>query len=134
MLAIAYDLIYEKVFLIILPIIAISLELLPSGTVLIFAPSATDRIIETFSYFSLVPFGYANFGPFITAIITCVVLLLAIVSLIKKDINKYLFLSSLIGILFSLLPLMYGVDYITYIGIAITLLLTIECAISRSLL
>ncbi len=52
----------KKISLIVLPVLTILLEALPLGAVCIFAPSPTERITETFSYFSLIPFGYANFS------------------------------------------------------------------------
>ena len=62
----------KKVCLAVLPALTIVLELLPLGAVCIFATSPTERVKETFSYFSLTPFGYANFAPLITAILTVV--------------------------------------------------------------
>ena len=62
----------KKVCLAVLPALTIVLELLPLGAVCIFATSPTERVKETFSYFSLIPFGYANFAPLITAILTVV--------------------------------------------------------------
>ena len=62
----------KKVCLAVLPALTIALELLPFGAVCIFATSPTERVKETFSYFSLTPFGYANFAPLITAILTVV--------------------------------------------------------------
>jgi len=53
----------KKVCLAVLPALTIVLELLPFGAVCIFATSPTERVKETFSYFSLTPFGYANFAP-----------------------------------------------------------------------
>ena len=50
----------KKVCLAVLPALTIVLELLPLGAVCIFATSPTERVKETFSYFSLIPFGYAN--------------------------------------------------------------------------
>ena len=55
----------KKVCLAVLPALTIVLELLPLGAVCIFATSPTERVKETFSYFSLTPFGYANFAPLI---------------------------------------------------------------------
>ena len=70
----------KKRFLyLVLPIITLILEVLPYGAVCIFASSPTDRIRETFSYFDLTPFGYANFAPLFTAIITCLVFILLLV-------------------------------------------------------
>lgn len=48
----------QKVCLAVLPALTIVLELLPLGAVCIFATSPTERVKETFSYFSLTPFGY----------------------------------------------------------------------------
>ena len=48
----------KKVCLAVLPALTIVLELLPLGAVCIFATSPTERVKETFSYFSLTPFGY----------------------------------------------------------------------------
>ena len=62
----------KKVCLAVLPALTIVLELLPFGAVCIFATSPTERVKETFSYFSLTPFGYANFAPLITATLTAV--------------------------------------------------------------
>ena len=43
----------KKVCLAVLPALTIVLELLPFGAVCIFATSPTERVKETFSYFSL---------------------------------------------------------------------------------
>ena len=43
----------KKVCLAVLPALTIALELLPLGAVCIFATSPTERVKETFSYFSL---------------------------------------------------------------------------------
>lgn len=69
----------KKVCLAVLPALTIVLELLPLGAVCIFATSPTERVKETFSYFSLTPFGYANFAPLITATLNCCHLLTFIV-------------------------------------------------------
>ena len=74
----------KKISLVVFPALTIVLEALPLGAVCTFAPSPTERVRETFSYFSLIPFGYANFASLITAILTVVILLLSLISL-KKD-------------------------------------------------
>ena len=71
----------KKVCLAVLPALTIVLELLPLGAVCIFATSPTERVKETFSYFSLTPFGYANFAPLITATLTVAIFLLSLFSL-----------------------------------------------------
>ena len=58
--------------------ISLILELLPLGAVLIFAPSPTERVIHTYSYFDLNLVGYANFSPMLTGILTVAVVILGI--------------------------------------------------------
>ena len=80
---------------------------------------------RTYAYFSLTPFGYANFGPFITAILTCVLLVLVVIYLFKprKELNTAILNVSGFATAASLMPVMFGFDYITVIGIIITILL-----------
>lgn len=123
----------KKWVAILLPIIAIILELLPYGAVLNFAPGPGETLRKTYSYFSLMPFGYANFGPFMTALLTCIILLLAVILLFRdgKGIKKALFICSIIAIVTSLMPLMFGVSYLTVVGGCITVVLVAECLITR---
>ena len=109
-----------------MPALTIVLELLPLGAVCIFATSPTERVKETFSYFSLTPFGYANFAPLITATLTVAIFLLSLFSLKKNGILKALFNLSIITVVISLLPLMYGLNYYTLVGAFITVTLVIE--------
>ena len=103
----------KKISLIVLPVLTILLEALPLGAVCIFAPSPTERITETFSYFSLIPFGYANFAPLITAILTIIILLLSLISRKKNNV------------------LMYGLNYYTPVGAFITIALAAECVLVK---
>lgn len=121
-------------FILIFPIIAIILEILPCGAVLVFAPSPTDRVRETFSYFSLTPVGYANFAPFITALLTCVILLLALVSIKLEKMRKAVFWLSLATAIISLLPLAFGMDYYSVISGMITIALAIESVLAKILI
>ena len=122
----------KKVCLVVLPALTIVLELLPLGAVCIFATSPTERVKETFSYFSLIPFGYANFAPLITAILTVAVLLLSLVALKKNSVLKALFVLSIITVVISLLPLMYGLNYYTLLGTFITITLVIESILFKT--
>lgn len=116
----------KKVCLAVLPALTIVLELLPLGAVCIFATSPTERVKETFSYFSLTPFGYANFAPLITAILTVVVLLLSLISLKKDSVFNALFVLSIITAIISLMPLMYGLNNYSLVGALITIALVTE--------
>ena len=92
---------------------------------------ATERVKETFSYFSLTPFGYANFAPLITATLTVAIFLLSLFSLKKKGVLKALFVLSIITVVISLLPLMYGLNYYTLVGAFITVTLVIESILAK---
>ena len=121
----------KKIGLVVLPAITIVLELLPLGAVCIFATSPTERVKETFSYFSLTPFGYANFSPLITAILTVAIFLLSLFALKKSGALKALFVLSIIAAVISLLPLVYGLNYYTLVGALITVTLVIESILAK---
>ena len=103
------------------------LELLPYSTVLSFANPDGEPFREIFSYFSLTPFGYANFGPFLTAVLSVVILLHILVSVLFKTdkLWKGVRVETAIASVLSLLPIAYGFEYYTGIGFAITILLVI---------
>lgn len=115
----------KKSLFVVLPLVALILELLPNGVVLNFANPEGEPWRRTYSYFSLTPYGYANFGPFITAILTCVLLVLVAIYLFKprKGLNTAILNVSSFATVASLMPLMFGFDYITVIGVIITALL-----------
>ena len=50
--------------------VALILEILPYGAVCNFANPDGEPWRYTYSYFDLTPFGYANFAPFIVALLT----------------------------------------------------------------
>ncbi len=115
----------KKFLFTVLSVVVLILELLPNGVVLRFSNPEGEPWIRTYNYFSLTPFGYANFGPFITALLTCVLLVFAVIYLFKqgKGLNAAIMIVSGIAAATSLMPLMFGVEYITVIGVIITLLL-----------
>ena len=53
----------RKLLLSFLAGIALIFELLPNGVVLRFMNPEGEPWVRTYSFFSLVPYGYANFGP-----------------------------------------------------------------------
>ena len=115
----------KKSLFVILPLVALIFELLPYGVVLNFANPEGEPWRRTYSYFSMMPFGYANIGPLITAILTCVLLVLVFVYLFKprKGLNTAILNVAGFATAASIMPLMFGFDYITVIGVIITLLL-----------
>ena len=119
----------KKRFLcLILPIITLILEALPYGAVCVFASSPTERLRETFSYFDLTPFGYANFAPLFTAIITCLIFVLLMIYCIKGNLGIAIKAKNIlfVAIVMSLGPLIFGIDYFSLIGGLITINLVIE--------
>ena len=115
----------KKALFSILSLATLILELLPNGVVLRFANPEGDPWVRTYNYFSLTPFGYANFGPFITAILTCALVVLVLIYLFKPSKGLNIAITNVAGFATaaSLMPLMFGFDYLTIIGVIISVLL-----------
>lgn len=122
----------KKKLLALLSIAILVLELLPSGAVLVFASDVGEYLFQYYPYFSPIPFGYANFGPLITAILSCVLLVLAVLFLKKNrgKLCRWLRIVTVFAVLASLCPLILGAPYVTVPGLAITLLLITEFILS----
>ncbi len=120
----------RKLWLVLLPVAAVLLELLPYGAVLNFGVQAADGSIDTirrtYSYFSLTPFGYALFGPLLTAILSCLLLALGVLYLWRGKGKSALKVLSVIAVLLSLSPLLYGVNYFSALGAVISAVLIAE--------
>lgn len=118
----------KRLLYLILPIITLILECLPYGAVLNFANPEGAPWRETFSYFSMTPFGYANFAPLITAIITCVVLVLLMFYCFtgKKHIAKKAKNMLCVGAIISFGPLVFGIRAFSFVGLLISLSLIAE--------
>lgn len=121
----------------ILPLLALILEILPFGAVLNFANVADDGTIgyvrETYSYFSLMPVGYANIFPFCTAILTCVAFALIVAYCITE---KHCFAVAVkillcVCVIFSIGPVIFGIKYLSVTGVVITLLLIAELIVMQ---
>lgn len=125
----------KKMLLAALPLAALILELLPNGVEMHFLSPEGEPWRYTYSYFDMTPFGYANVGPFITAVLTCVLLVLAVIRIFKpsKGLNIAIMAVSGIAAAASIMPIMYETDCITVIGIAITAILagTLGCCFIR---
>lgn len=117
-----------KIMFICSNIAALLLEIFAEGAVCNFA--TPEKIItETFSYFSLTPYGYANFGPFLTAIFTCVLFIFAIILFtpIAKKTTTAAAVVSGISVFTSVLPLiMFGGRGFNLISYLISLLMIIQ--------
>ncbi len=122
----------KRLIYLILPVITLILEIIPYGAVCNFAVQNPDGTIgqtrKLFSYFSLIPYGYANFAPFLTALITCAVFVLAILCCITGNRKITLVTKILLcaGVVMSLAPLMFGIGNFSVTGGFITLTLAGE--------
>ncbi len=104
---------------------AFILEILPYGAVCIFADGPEKRITQTFSYFSLTPYGYANFTPLLTGMLTVAILILGILSLIwyanMQKVRKAAFICTVIALLLSLVPLvLFGAGYMNAVSYSVS--------------
>lgn len=72
--------------IIVLPLLiaAIILMTLPNGVIMIFSDGPGSLIYQYYSYFDLLPAAYANIFPMLSAILTVVIIILALISLIKE--------------------------------------------------
>ena len=124
----------KKLFYLILPLVTLILEILPYGAVLNFMrPSTTDGILASrfrklYSYFNLTPFGYANFAPLLTAIATCFIILLLVIFCFTDNtvVLKTIKITLVIGTVFSLWPLLLGIEFFSVTGALITVTLLAE--------
>ena len=131
----------KRLIYLILPIITLILEILPYGAVCNFLRPSVDgssvaNFRELYSYFHLTPFGYANFAPLITAVMSCLVLLLLVIYWINGNIrvavkvNKLLY----IVVVVSLCPLLLGIKYFSFVAGLITLSLAAELLLLRNVI
>ncbi|MDE7234238.1 MAG: hypothetical protein K2N29_04180, partial [Ruminiclostridium sp.] len=82
----------------------------------------------TCSYFDLLAFGYGNCGPLLTALSTCVLLLLTVLFFIlkKRPVLKAAGAAASVSIVTSIMPLYFGLSYFSVLGAAISLILIAE--------
>ena len=122
----------KKIFLILWPVLVLILEALPTGAVLCFAVSPSEKIRKTFSYFSLTVFGNANFGPLITAVLSCILLILAVLVLVtqRRGFALAFFDCSIAAFIISLFPILYGMEFYSFTGAGISFLSAAEIVTS----
>ena len=122
----------KKLITLALLLSALILEILPYGAVCNFANPDGEPWRKTYSYFSMIPYGYGDFGPLITAILTCVLLVIIVLSiLLKKDWSKSISIISAIATLTSLAPLMFGFSNFSLVGAMISACILATFVISR---
>lgn len=105
--------------------VALILEILPIGAVMIFAASPSERIKEVYSYFSLLVLGYANFTPMLTGILTIATLFFGAIAVLRFDkasgLRNAVFICSSIALLLSIVPLfLFGAAGMTAASYAVS--------------
>ena len=122
----------KKIITLALLLSALILEILPYGAVCNFANPEGEPWRKTYSYFSMIPYGYGDFGPLITAILTCVLLVILVLSLLlKKNWSRSISIISAIATLTSLAPLMFGISNFSLVGAMISACIIATFVISR---
>ena len=122
----------KKIITLALLLSALILEILPYGAVCNFANPEGEPWRKTYSYFSMIPYGYGDFGPLITAILTCILLVIIVLSLLlKKNWSKSISIISAIATLTSLAPLMFGISNFSLVGAMISACIIATFVISR---
>ena len=124
----------KRFLVLLLPLITLVLEILPYGAVLNFMrPAAIEgdapgQFRELYSYCDLTPFGYANFAPLITAVITSIILLLLIVYCLTNKQRLAIISKNILYVcaVFSLGPLVFGIRFFSVVGALITVTLIVE--------
>lgn len=122
----------KRLRLLVLPLAALVLEAMPFSAVMIFAVQGDDGSIEyirrTTSYFSLTPFGYADFGPLLTALLSCLLLALTVWLCVRPGtgIYKAVLTVNALAVITSLLPLFLGTAFYSLAGAVISLALTAQ--------
>ena len=114
----------KKITILCILLCTLVLEILPYGAVCNFGNPEGPPYRKTYSYFSLTPYGYANFAPLITAVLTCVLLLVVLIAIVfKKELGKRTAIFAGITSLISLCPMLYGSNYFSVVGAMISLCL-----------
>ena len=108
----------KRFLYLLLPVVTLSLEMLPYGAVCNFANPEGKSWRRTYSYFSLTPFCYANFAPLLTAIVTCAVLVLLLTYCFTDRHRVVGAVKALlcVGAILSLCPLLLGVSFYSLVG------------------
>ena len=116
----------KKILPIVLPLLAVALEALPTGSVMYFGNPDGEPFRQTFSYFDPIHWGYADFAPNLTAFLTCALLVLAVVNafVLGKKLTRAMTVLAVIAAICSLLTFVLGGTTLIGAGISVLLILT----------
>lgn len=120
----------KKKLLMLFSALAVVLEILPWGAVLVFAGGGDAPVRHHYSYFDITPYGYANFAPFLCAIATVILLVTSVVYWYKDKGLKFLQVIAGAAALLSLAPVLSGWSYVSIQGTCIALVLLAATVLS----
>ena len=117
----------NNILALLFPFVALILEFLPNGVAMHFmAPPGEEPFVTMTSYADLLALGYGNFGPFLTIVLTLVLINIIFLYIFKNN-SKFLGrakIISLVAFIMSLVPIVFN-SY-TIIGGLISISLFIE--------
>lgn len=122
-------------FILLSQVMALVFEMFPDALMLPFASGPNHWVTKTFSYFSLTPFGYAEFSPVLTGVLTIIIIALSAINLIQArkaalKLQNADFICAIIAFVFSILHLLkYGAAYMSFPSYAISALILISTAL-----
>lgn len=122
-------------FILLSQVMALVFEMFPDALMLPFASGPNHWVTKTFSYFSLTPFGYAEFFPVLTGVLTIIIIALSAINLIQArkaalKLQNADFICAIIAFVFSILHLLkYGAAYMSFPSYAISALILISTAL-----
>jgi len=93
----------RKILTICCMLISIILMATPYGIAMTFASGPNERITNYYSYFNMMPLGYGNWLPIITAVLSIVVLMILLINLRSGKWEKSALICSVICLIASIL-------------------------------
>lgn len=114
-------------------ITAFILEVLPYGVAMIFSDGPNKKIVRTYSYFSLMPFGYGEYAPLAAGLLTLAAAALILAAWWRRTagirLRRKAVLCAAFAAVFSLLTLLPAPENRTAVGCAVTVLLAASAAL-----
>lgn len=112
---------FKKIISIVSMLVAIVLMVIPYGVAMKFASSPTERVTLYYSYFDMIPFGYGNWFPIITAVLSIIIVLVLLIDSKRFNLKKVIKVLMSIGIL-SIILSWLTFDTFTFISLLILII------------
>ncbi len=117
-------------------VLALILELLPFGAVMVMAPNPTERIMRTFSFFDLNVFGYGNFFPLLAGLLTVFSLLIGLFSAFRPlrslCLRNAVFRCTEAAAVLSFAQILFGMEYLSVVGALVCVCLFLSAVLQRT--